>query len=566
MGEHIFFEEELFMTKGKKFFLGMAVLLMSASLFIIGCTQDPEIIDNSKVIHIDTVVTSAQGLADALASNAKVIEVIAEIEDTNNSVPVIPEGKTVIIVAEVTPGDGGLSIEGTVYVGGPGELVVADGTPVSVKGKGVLNVGYAGGGTLSVDAAESLDNGAGETVLSTAKVSINGGTLKYTAAAGLDPSTNLGTWVDYITKGGLETAVTASSSTPTLIANAVTGKVSKDKTLTVTATAATGSVQSLNIPAGLILTTNNGDEMAESNFTSLTVHGTLIAADATLEALTSLTVNGTLEAEAATLAAATAITVNGTLTVGDAAPLGDVTVGAGGTLNVPDSASLTIVAGKKLANAGTVALAGTGELVLTTAATQASADTGAKITGAGKLTAAALEITGEWQAIVTSADAEQSVTIAGVTGGQATITGTADSSGKTELKGGAGGRITQKAGTTSNKLTLTTVTIDVSANGEVVLKGAGTNGASLVLVDATAIIKAEGTTGGSAVDHSKITSIGGVLIANITIATNVVVTTPANPGGLLESVVGASSNNNLDAKTDNEDVVLSKTTFVAVSA
>jgi hypothetical protein len=37
MGEHIFFEEELFMTKGKKFFLGMAVLLMSASLFLVGC-------------------------------------------------------------------------------------------------------------------------------------------------------------------------------------------------------------------------------------------------------------------------------------------------------------------------------------------------------------------------------------------------------------------------------------------------------------------------------------------------------------------------------------------------
>jgi hypothetical protein len=38
MGEHIFFEEELFMTKGKKFFLGMAVLLMSASLFFLGCS------------------------------------------------------------------------------------------------------------------------------------------------------------------------------------------------------------------------------------------------------------------------------------------------------------------------------------------------------------------------------------------------------------------------------------------------------------------------------------------------------------------------------------------------
>jgi hypothetical protein len=42
MGEHIFFEEELFMTKGKKFFLGMAVLLMGASLFILGCSTEAD--------------------------------------------------------------------------------------------------------------------------------------------------------------------------------------------------------------------------------------------------------------------------------------------------------------------------------------------------------------------------------------------------------------------------------------------------------------------------------------------------------------------------------------------
>jgi hypothetical protein len=36
MGEHIFFEEELFMKKGKKFFFGMAALLLGASLFFIG--------------------------------------------------------------------------------------------------------------------------------------------------------------------------------------------------------------------------------------------------------------------------------------------------------------------------------------------------------------------------------------------------------------------------------------------------------------------------------------------------------------------------------------------------
>jgi hypothetical protein len=109
---------------------------------------------------------------------------------------------------------------------------------------------------------------------------------------------------------------------------------------------------------------------------------------------------------------------------------------------------------------------------------------GAKLTGAGKLTAQDLEVvggTGGWTATTAN------VTIASTaTAGQSSITGGSSA----VLTGGTDATITQNAGTSGNSLTLTTVTVDVSTAGSLVLKGDATNGAKVAMGANTSIIKA----------------------------------------------------------------------------
>jgi hypothetical protein len=363
--------------------------------------------------------------------------------------------------------------------------------------------------------------------------------------------------------------------------------------------AATGADETLIIPEGVeVVAASAGLE----TITGLTVNGTLTAGAATLAAVTALTVNGTLTVGTPVLTAltvgtnitgtgeliagaladgkavlvvnstlakatiATTGTITGNLTIPQntirtltgaaVAPAGDVTVETDATLNVANGAELTMLADKTLTISGVVALDGTGSVVLTSGAS--SSANGAKLDGAGKLTAQSLEISGAWE-VKPSDTNVQTVTIASTaTAGKATITGSTQSGGDALLVGGTTGRITQKAGTNANALTLTTVTIDVSANGEILLIGADSDGANLVLVAATAIIKGAGD--GSSVTVGNIAQIGTVVVStSITIGASLDIEAASSPGAF-EFIKGAASANNLTAKKTGDDVSLSSTT------
>jgi hypothetical protein len=253
---------------------------------------------------------------------------------------------------------------------------------------------------------------------------------------------------------------------------------------------------------------------------------------------------------AATFAATTVgdIVVAGDATFGAAAvPGGNVTVS--GTLSIGTSGSLTVAAGKTLANAGTVALTGTGSVVLATAGATTG---GAKLTGVGKLTAQDLEIVGGdgWTANLTTGNTAAQVTIASTaTAGQSSITGGTS----TALIGGTDATITQKAGTASNSLTLTTVTVDVSTAGSLVLKGAASNGAKVSLTASTAIIKG-GETSGAALTGT-LASLGGSATATVdTLNTNTIIKAK---NSLIESITGGTAAGVITA-VGTTDVVLDK--------
>jgi hypothetical protein len=177
-------------------------------------------------------------------------------------------------------------------------------------------------------------------------------------------------------------------------------------------------------------------------------------------------------------------------------------------------------------------------------------DSGAKLTGAGKLTAAGdtwiSGSTGAWEATVANIDIESTGTA-----GQSKITGTAGA----VLKGGMGATITQKAVTNLNSLTLTTVTVDVSTEGSsIVLEAASSNPGTLKLAatgsGTTGIVKT--ATAGSASGYTTdITEIDGAGIGTFTIANGAV--TWADVTNVLGTLEGGSNAMDIVAGNGNTD-------------
>jgi hypothetical protein len=212
---------------------------------------------------------------------------------------------------------------------------------------------------------------------------------------------------------------------------------------------------------------------------------------------------------------------NVTVTMQSAAsPTTDIIVAAKVTLNT-GAFALTIPAGKKLDNKGTVNIDASGSVVLI----GGTAGTGAKLTGAGKVVAGATEIVGGadgWQAITAnvaiatpSSNADKEATITGTGGGV--------------LKAGTGATITQTASKAGNKLTLTSVTVDVSAAGSIVLAVGAANPGRLELSGtATAgIVKTGSATGGSFSSTTNLDAIGGAAITQLAFASDVTPTCAA---------------------------------------
>ena len=542
-----------------------------AAWILVGCEQEAktEYVTQKEMIHLDVATGDVDVLAGYLATPGDLSIGLTEEVDLKAALTV-PDGKVVYILPDagldVKTYD--LTVDGIVYVGG---TLTAESTGV-VKIPNNGHVGVVKGGALSVETAASVNDGATPTpvtVLGSSKVGFASEitlTLAATGTTALDITTALG----YFSNGTLD----ASASTvvgallPSAAAAAFTPLVSAAKNLVITADGAeTGS--SLTVPAGLALTTS--DDL--DTVTTLTVNGTLNSAG-TFDALATVTGTGSVTAAVvdagtakyliesslaqATLASTTitdddlVIPANTTREfTGAAAPSGDVTVN--GAVTVLTGASLTILAGKTLDIAGTVALTGTGSLVL---ATTSTSNVG-KITGAGTLTAGATTITGAWEAVGTSTSGG-TVTIASASPATATIT--ADGTKATGLKASAAGAtITQLAGS-GNKLTIATdTTIDLggtaTAVGSLVLTGDGTNPGEIELTHASSsIVKTSNTVGGSAFGSA--TTIGGKTFAQGGSGKAEIYTTGNNAAGKIAQILGGTGTYGLKAGNAANNVTI----------
>jgi hypothetical protein len=202
-----------------------------------------------------------------------------------------------------------------------------------------------------------------------------------------------------------------------------------------------------------------------------------------------------------------------------------------------------------IAETGTVALTGTGSVVLTGAASD-----GARLAGAGKLTAGATEIVGGtssgWQAVAASGSAI--ITIASsATAGAASITAGAATTVLTAQAAGAA--ITVAAG---GELALAiNTTIDLNEKGTITLAKAVSGGAAGGKITFPA-------TASSAVIKTGTTGSGGnsVGIANATIADVTLVS--ENSGNKLVTITSTGTAGSVGASGATNDVVISKDTDV----
>jgi hypothetical protein len=489
MGEHIFFEEELFMLKGKKFFLGMAVLV-SASLFILGCETEVEVPYSVRdVIHIDVTEDTVTNLDATLAANVgKTVGYIG----TTAALPgllTVPEDTTLVLFTSLTVASAGIVIEGTVYVEADSVLTADTSKVISVVEGGVLNVGK---GTLAILADGNVDNGTASTsALGSDRVVINGGTLKYAASAGFTAAADLAPALRHITKGTLDVSAVTNVATnflPSAVSSnaAVRGEVSPTRQLVVTADA-TEDQTTLDIPAGMYLTT---DEVL-TTVTTLTVNGSLNAGSATFAAVLvtvngngSLTAGGTVNADAAKVVIESSLSEVevGSTTITATTLAIPQNVYRGFTAAAAPSAAVTVGANATLYTDTSFTLAATGTLQL---------GSGAKITGVGTVVAGATKIVGGtfgWKVVGAG-----TVTIASLTAATSSITASATSAVLTAQ--GAGATITQTAAE-SNNLTIaagTTINLEGTATvaaGKLILTGDDDNPGALTLADAaTSVIQ-----------------------------------------------------------------------------
>jgi hypothetical protein len=415
------------MTKGKKFFAGMAVLL-SASLFFIGCETEVEVPGAARdvILHVDEFVQDLGRLQGALNDDGNTTVALVSTSGTLSSVKLeVPATKTLVLYASLTPVAAGMEINGTVYVELDGSLDASGTGKVSVK-DGILYVSK--GGTLEADADTDVNNGAGGTVLDNkSKVSI-AGTLAWGGTvgtlAGLDPL------LLFVEDGGMLTVTTAiADATPNLAA--AKAVANPGKKLGIVADLADNASDTLVIPENAYISTS-----------------------ATLTAMESIEVSGEFVATGATLGAtagvALTVKTGGKATVTSATLL-ESEVEADATLTISTGKTLTLDSGATLALGA-----------------------GALFNGAGKLVAGATEITGG------SDNGWRAIGVGTITIGEDTITGSNGATALTAIAAGTNGKITVTATSAAKTLTVDAANIDIATGGNVLLTG-GTAAATLVL-------------------------------------------------------------------------------------
>jgi hypothetical protein len=593
MGEHIFFEEELFMTKGKKFFAGMAVLL-SASLFFIGCETEVEVpgaAQDAEAIRIDVQVTTPAALAQVLADPADLSIGYqgSGNPETLTGIPTIPEGKTVSFFSKVTPDAAGLDIQGWVRVGPGGELVAAASTAeVSVTGKGRITV--LDFGKLVTDVAGSVDNGTagttalGKTVTITGQLEIgaatlqdvtdavgfvrNGATVSIEAALApsefnsfsvsgknvlIDAKANEAGDTITVQKGvviGFGGSYTSTSLAVLDVRGAFFHGSSAPLggTTPVKITVADGAVASLATVGALAAQSEvaSGGTLKATAISSMNSQTLLAKGGATVDDVTfpgsgtdtytiaNLTTAGVT---VATLTVPTGgWTLTGPLVVSDTLTLtGDLTIGSGLVAGIPGMQGLYPAS-------GSLALVG------------ASGVTGAKTAGAGKIFVADTEIEGTWQAVDSSTSGLVTIALEGAH--EASITGVSSVALTAKV---AGAKITQnpKSAAGSNLTVADDTVIDFNTTGALVMKKAtvDANKALITLgtsTGTTAVLKFGTGTGTNAATNIQLqTGLTTVFVTSGSGVTGAGSEATGSPG-VLWQIKGAGSNSTLTGPANNQ--------------
>jgi hypothetical protein len=399
-------------------------------------------------------------LLDPANTAVKVIEVTLTGNAQLTNVDEIPSGKTVIFrsgnsytVTPLAAASGGLDVAGTVYVGGNVSLVANATNPVAATG--VINVGYANGGTLAADVA---------TVTAIhSNVSIDGGTLEITAGTmNLQAVTQALGFIG--NNGTLDVTALTFTDKPAEIATAVKNYVSATKWLAIESAASDAAA--ISIPVGLDLTTPSGDLLATA--VSLDVKGKLTVgnAAASLAAATTVTVSGTLDLGANTglILGAGKLTTSGNGVVRSsitsdaklAVLLASAGAGTGAELNIEQLAGVTLSTAAAVVKAGTTLTLTGGTLTADNAANKTLTVAGTVVLDGGSI------VTGT----TTIGSNPAAINITGTTGrieaGGVVVSGAGafyDSTGSSAIAmtlsnagfvGGAQGKATLKGATTIN--------------------------------------------------------------------------------------------------------------------
>ncbi|MDR1637045.1 MAG: hypothetical protein LBR93_06875 [Treponema sp.] len=355
----------------KKSLLFGIVAALSAAFIFTACSTDVEYKD--KIVEKE-VEKEIPLVADTLAGNENALK--AALGDPNSKIIAltgtatlsddldIPEGKTLILYAELDTDSSELGIAGAVKVGPDGVLTASSGGIATVTGS--LEV-YQGG-TVGLDAAASLVG------LGTDKVSFKGGALA------ADWPTNLAsvnTAFGYVAAGILDLSSATLTSLKLSQLAGISG-IGATRGLIATATEDEDDT-SLSIPAGAALTANTSDDLGD--ITSLSVYGSLTATDATGAsggiAITvgpgaSLTVGAIAKLMASTVAAGASLTTGdvtafdgtATLTAYAGAAVNGITFPREAAISALEAAEVTINASLTLLGTDTLDLGDTADLAL----------------------------------------------------------------------------------------------------------------------------------------------------------------------------------------------------------
>ncbi|MDR2343244.1 MAG: hypothetical protein LBD86_01780, partial [Spirochaetaceae bacterium] len=579
------------MRKVSLFFLVAA--LLGAALILGGCPEAetvyvpvegelPSFQPPADAVEADNSYALAALLADTGALYNHIIYAKAPDVDIT-----VPAGKTLYL----TESSGDLDLGAKITVAGKLVVYSTTFTPAAyLTGTGTLDV--EAGATLTVT-ADTLFTGVDKLGAVNVK---KFGTLDAEAVT-VDTAAKIGNWLVYAGDGGLKLTVTVLTPSATLAAIGPQsviqfGPYSMPSVEVTNDVAPTGTETSLTVPKGVMFTTNN----ALAAVKTLTVNGAISASIATFNSTDGVTItvdenaDVKLEGTVGKLAADIVVPASASFMIGTVTGMNGKTVTyrkggksiisdidlvfsgfdatAGYTLNdnitlasgqiivIPEN-KVIVKAGKKITNNGTITLAPTGSLVLSTASGSQSS-----IEGTGKLVAGATTITGTW---TTTATGDGTVTIlSGADGVGATI---AAATAATGLAAGTGGTITQAAGS-GNTLTIaaaTTIALggDGTAVGSIVLKGADSNPGKLTFANTGA--DGGGTSLVTTAATSAANKVTGTVTAPGTGTALVWYAANAGTGGKWSKLGASNATNGLTGGSGTTDITLSGASTVTAT-